>query len=120
MASQRTEGLGGVSAKRKTLRAVQYLGNPVRFRLAKTASPRRLRANLRHEFARWRILKCRRCSVAVIRRPSSSSPSVPRREGPSRGIYAPEMRTLPVALVFVAMFYWLWRVRTRRMAAPAR
>jgi hypothetical protein len=27
----------------------------------------------------------------------------------------PMMRALPVALVFVAMFYWLWRVRNRRM-----
>lgn len=26
----------------------------------------------------------------------------------------PMMRALPVLLVFVAMFYWLWRVRTRR------
>jgi hypothetical protein len=27
------------------------------------------------------------------------------------------MRALPVALVFVAMFYWLWRVRARRTLA---
>ncbi len=26
----------------------------------------------------------------------------------------PMMRALPVALVFAAMFYWLWRVRVRR------
>jgi hypothetical protein len=26
----------------------------------------------------------------------------------------PTMRALPVALVLVAMFYWLWRVRGRR------
>jgi hypothetical protein len=26
----------------------------------------------------------------------------------------PLMRALPVVLVFVAMFYWLWRVRSRR------
>jgi hypothetical protein len=32
----------------------------------------------------------------------------------------PAMRALPVALVFAAMFYWLWRVRTRRMVAQAR
>jgi hypothetical protein len=32
----------------------------------------------------------------------------------------PAMRALPVALVFAAMFYWLWRVRTRHMAAHAR
>jgi len=32
----------------------------------------------------------------------------------------PTMRALPVALVFVAMFYWLWRVRARRMLAQAR
>ena len=32
----------------------------------------------------------------------------------------PTMRALPVALVFVAMFYWLWRVRSRRMLAQAR
>jgi uncharacterized membrane protein len=32
----------------------------------------------------------------------------------------PMMRALPVALVFVAMFYWLWRVRTRRTLAQAR
>jgi hypothetical protein len=32
----------------------------------------------------------------------------------------PAMRTLPVALVFAAMFYWLWRVRTRRPLAQAR
>ncbi len=32
----------------------------------------------------------------------------------------PMMRALPVALVFAAMFYWLWRVRTRRMLAQAR
>jgi len=32
----------------------------------------------------------------------------------------PAMRALPVALVFLAMFYWLWRVRTRRMLAQAR
>ena len=32
----------------------------------------------------------------------------------------PAMRALPVALVFVAMFYWLWRVRSRRMLAQAR
>ena len=29
----------------------------------------------------------------------------------------PTMRFLPVILVFVAMFYWLWRVRSRRMPA---
>jgi len=27
----------------------------------------------------------------------------------------PAMRTLPIALVLVAMFYWLWRVRGRRL-----
>jgi uncharacterized membrane protein len=26
----------------------------------------------------------------------------------------PAMRILPIALVFIAMFYWLWRVRARR------
>jgi hypothetical protein len=26
----------------------------------------------------------------------------------------PALRALPVALVFIAMFYWLWRVRGRR------
>jgi Predicted membrane protein (DUF2306) len=31
----------------------------------------------------------------------------------------PAMRALPVALVFIAMFYWLWRVRGRRTLAPA-
>jgi uncharacterized membrane protein len=30
------------------------------------------------------------------------------------------MRALPVALVFVAMFYWLWRLRGRRTIALAR
>jgi hypothetical protein len=30
------------------------------------------------------------------------------------------MRALPILLVFVAMFYWLWRVRTRRMVMQAR
>lgn len=32
----------------------------------------------------------------------------------------PTMRALPIALVFAAMFYWLWRVRSRRMLAQAR
>jgi uncharacterized membrane protein len=32
----------------------------------------------------------------------------------------PMMRALPVVLIFVAMFYWMWRVRSRRMLAPAR
>lgn len=38
----------------------------------------------------------------------------------------PAMRLLPIALVFIAMFYWLWRVRGRRsgyrtiLAAPGR
>ena len=32
----------------------------------------------------------------------------------------PTMRALPVVLVFVAMFYWLWRVRGRRTFALAR
>jgi uncharacterized membrane protein len=32
----------------------------------------------------------------------------------------PMMRALPVALLFAAMFYWLWRVRTRRELAQAR
>lgn len=27
----------------------------------------------------------------------------------------PAMRVLPIALIFIAMFYWLWRVRGRRM-----
>jgi hypothetical protein len=31
----------------------------------------------------------------------------------------PAMRALPVALVFIAMFYWLWRVRSRRILAAA-
>lgn len=31
----------------------------------------------------------------------------------------PAMRALPVILVFVAMFYWLWRVRRRRPLALA-
>jgi hypothetical protein len=26
----------------------------------------------------------------------------------------PAMRALPIALIFIAMFYWLWRVRGRR------
>ena len=30
----------------------------------------------------------------------------------------PMMRALPVLLVFVAMFYWLWRVRTGRHNKP--
>ncbi|MGA2596963.1 MAG: hypothetical protein ABSH09_08215 [Bryobacteraceae bacterium] len=30
----------------------------------------------------------------------------------------PAMRALPVALVFAAMFYWLWRVRSRRVLSP--
>jgi uncharacterized membrane protein len=32
----------------------------------------------------------------------------------------PVMRALPIALVFVAMFYWLWRVRAGRMLARQR
>jgi hypothetical protein len=32
----------------------------------------------------------------------------------------PAMRALPIVLVFLAMFYWLWRVRTRRFLTPAR
>jgi len=32
----------------------------------------------------------------------------------------PTMRALPIALVFAAMFYWLWRVRGRRRPALAR
>ena len=32
----------------------------------------------------------------------------------------PAMRVLPIALVFIAMFYWLWRVRRRRAPIPAR
>ena len=32
----------------------------------------------------------------------------------------PMMRSLPVLLVFVAMFYWLWRVRGRRLLPVAR
>ena len=32
----------------------------------------------------------------------------------------PAMRALPVALVFVAMFYWLWRVRFRHLLPQAR
>ena len=32
----------------------------------------------------------------------------------------PAMRALPVVLVFVAMFYWLWRIRGRRPLAFAR
>jgi len=32
----------------------------------------------------------------------------------------PAMRALPIALVFGAMFYWLWRVRAGRMLARAR
>jgi hypothetical protein len=31
----------------------------------------------------------------------------------------PPMRALPIALVFLAMFYYLWRVRTRRTLAQA-
>jgi len=30
------------------------------------------------------------------------------------------MRVLPIVLLFVAMFYWLWRVRTRRIAGAER
>jgi uncharacterized membrane protein len=32
----------------------------------------------------------------------------------------PAMRALPIALIFVAMFYWLWRVRAGRTLARAR
>ena len=32
----------------------------------------------------------------------------------------PAMRALPIALVFIAMFYWLWRVRGRRTLVPVR
>jgi len=28
----------------------------------------------------------------------------------------PAMRVLPIALIFIAMFYWLWRVRRRRIS----
>ncbi len=28
----------------------------------------------------------------------------------------PAMRVLPIALIFIAMFYWLWRVRGRRIS----
>jgi uncharacterized membrane protein len=31
----------------------------------------------------------------------------------------PFMRILPIALVFIAMFYWLWRVRGRRNGSRA-
>src|SRR5918995_1021295 len=31
----------------------------------------------------------------------------------------PAMRVLPIALVFIAMFYWLWRVRGRRTRSRA-
>jgi hypothetical protein len=30
------------------------------------------------------------------------------------------MRVFPIALVFAAMFYWLWRVRTRRTLGQVR
>jgi hypothetical protein len=30
------------------------------------------------------------------------------------------MRALPILLVFVAMFYWLWRVRRRELPVVAR
>src|SRR4030095_12327235 len=30
------------------------------------------------------------------------------------------MRALPIVLLFGAMFYWLWRVRSRRRALPVR
>jgi hypothetical protein len=30
------------------------------------------------------------------------------------------MRVLPIVLLFGAMFYWLWRVRSRRRALPVR
>jgi hypothetical protein len=29
------------------------------------------------------------------------------------------MRALPILLLFAAMFYWLWRVRRRRLPVPA-
>jgi hypothetical protein len=32
----------------------------------------------------------------------------------------PAMRVLPIAAVFIAMFYWLWRVRRRRTFVPLR
>jgi hypothetical protein len=32
---------------------------------------------------------------------------------------SPAMRALPIALIFVAMFYWLWRVRRPRLLAQA-
>src|SRR5262245_43278585 len=32
----------------------------------------------------------------------------------------PGMRVVPIVLVFVAMFYWLWRVNGRRTLAPGR
>jgi hypothetical protein len=32
----------------------------------------------------------------------------------------PMMRALPIVLVFVAMFYWLWRIRGRRMLPQTR
>jgi len=32
----------------------------------------------------------------------------------------PAMRAIPIALVFAVMFYWLWRVRTRRTLTEAR
>jgi len=31
----------------------------------------------------------------------------------------PGMRALPILLIFVAMFYWLWRVRIRRILPAA-
>jgi hypothetical protein len=30
------------------------------------------------------------------------------------------MRALPIALIFIAMFYWLWRVRGWRKVEAAR
>ena len=43
-----------------------------------------------------------------------------RRQNPSPSRSSPApMRVLPILLIFLVMFYWLWRLRTGRSATSA-
>jgi hypothetical protein len=86
--------------------ALAVIGDVRVMRSAKLRGPRRLARHL------WRM-----CFALFIAAGSFFSIRERVAKVLPEPFTTPAMRVLPIALVFVAMFYWLWRLRVRRSVA---
>jgi len=92
-----------------TITALAAAGDVRMLRLGTLPAPRRLARHL------WRM-----CFALFIAAASFFSIRERVAKILPEPFTTPLMRALPVLLIFAAMFYWLWRVRLRRMLPQAR